>query len=98
MLQFALSVFVNRDNAHLPETGPVMNNYIIGTGGGSRGHDDGRFSSQLGLDMAHGMCSAVEIMCAIILYAANISFLMLGLIINRGVWNLGKRKIVVDSR
>ena len=36
------------------ETGPVTNNYIIGTGGGSRGHDDGRFSSQLGLDMAHG--------------------------------------------
>ena len=23
----------------------------------SRGHDDGRFSSQLGKDMAHGMCS-----------------------------------------
>ena len=39
------------------ETGPVVNNYIIGTGGGSRGHDDGRFSSQLGKDMAHGMCS-----------------------------------------
>ena len=36
------------------ETAPVMNNYIIGTGGGSRGHDDGRFSSQLGKDMAHG--------------------------------------------
>jgi len=31
-----------------------MNNYIIGTGGGSRGGDDGRFSSQLGKDMAHG--------------------------------------------
>jgi hypothetical protein len=36
------------------ETGPVENNFIIGTGGGSRGHDDGRFASQSGLDMAHG--------------------------------------------
>mmetsp|Transcript_9119 Transcript_9119/g.12669 ORF Transcript_9119/g.12669 Transcript_9119/m.12669 type:complete len:1055 (-) Transcript_9119:126-3290(-) len=36
------------------ETGPVTNNYIIGTGGGSRGGDDGRFSSQAGKDMAHG--------------------------------------------
>jgi len=36
------------------ETGPVLNNYIIGRGGGSRGGDDGRFSSQSGTDMAHG--------------------------------------------
>jgi len=36
------------------ETGPVTNNYIIGTGGGTRGGDDGRFSTQKGLDMAHG--------------------------------------------
>jgi hypothetical protein len=36
------------------ETGPVLNNYIIGTGGGSRGHDDGRFASRNGTDMAHG--------------------------------------------
>jgi len=36
------------------ETGPVTNNYIIGTGGGSRGGDDGRFGTQKGLDMAHG--------------------------------------------
>lgn len=36
------------------ETGPVVNNYIIGTGKGTRGGDDGRFSSQLGKDMAHG--------------------------------------------
>jgi hypothetical protein len=36
------------------ETGPVVNNYIIGRGGGSRGGDDGRFSSQSGTDMAHG--------------------------------------------
>lgn len=36
------------------ETGPVLNNYIIGTGGGTRGGDDGRFSTQKGLDMAHG--------------------------------------------
>ncbi len=36
------------------ETGPVMNNYIIGTGGGTRGGDDGRFSTGKGLDMAHG--------------------------------------------
>ena len=36
------------------ETGPVEDNFIIGTGGGSRGGDDGRFSSQLGMDMAHG--------------------------------------------
>ena len=31
-----------------------MDNYIIGTGGGTRGGDDGRFSSQGGKDMAHG--------------------------------------------
>lgn len=36
------------------ETGPVMNNFIIGTGGGSRGGDDGRFSIAKGKDMAHG--------------------------------------------
>lgn len=36
------------------ETGPVVGNYVIGTGGGSRGGDDGRFSSQSGTDMAHG--------------------------------------------
>ena len=36
------------------ETGPVRNNYIIGQGGGSRGGDDGRFSTSLGKDMAHG--------------------------------------------
>jgi len=36
------------------ETGPVINNYIIGTGGGTRGGDDGRFSTGKGLDMAHG--------------------------------------------
>jgi hypothetical protein len=36
------------------ETGPVINKYIIGTGGGSRGGDDGRFSSSSGIDMAHG--------------------------------------------
>lgn len=36
------------------ETGPVLRNYVIGTGGGSRGGDDGRFSTGKGLDMAHG--------------------------------------------
>ena len=36
------------------ETGTVSDNYIIGTGGGSRGGDDGRFSSTKGTDMAHG--------------------------------------------
>lgn len=36
------------------ETGPVLRNYMIGTGGGSRGGDDGRFSTSSGLDMGHG--------------------------------------------
>jgi len=36
------------------ETGPVVNNYIIGTGGGSRKGDDSRFGTELGRDMAHG--------------------------------------------
>eukprot|EP00588_Corethron_pennatum_P012842 CAMPEP_0194273462 /NCGR_PEP_ID=MMETSP0169-20130528/6793_1 /TAXON_ID=218684 /ORGANISM="Corethron pennatum, Strain L29A3" /LENGTH=784 /DNA_ID=CAMNT_0039016421 /DNA_START=76 /DNA_END=2430 /DNA_ORIENTATION=- len=36
------------------ETGPVVNNYIIGTGGGSRSGDDSRFGTELGRDMAHG--------------------------------------------
>ena len=36
------------------ETGPVIGNYIIGTGGGTRGGDDGRFASQKGKDMAFG--------------------------------------------
>jgi len=36
------------------ETGPVVSNYIIGTGGGSRKGDDSRFGTELGRDMAHG--------------------------------------------
>lgn len=36
------------------ESGVVENNFLVGTGGGSRGHDDGRFASGGGLDMAHG--------------------------------------------
>jgi len=36
------------------ETGPIVNNYIIGTGGGSRSGDDSRFGNELGRDMAHG--------------------------------------------
>lgn len=36
------------------ETGPVMRNFMIGTGGGSRGGDDGRFATQEGIDMGHG--------------------------------------------
>mmetsp|Transcript_27096 Transcript_27096/g.44737 ORF Transcript_27096/g.44737 Transcript_27096/m.44737 type:complete len:728 (+) Transcript_27096:7-2190(+) len=36
------------------ETGPVTDNFIIGRGRGSRGHDDGRFAIQSGQDMAHG--------------------------------------------
>lgn len=89
MLQSSLFRLVNLDNAHLP--GPVMNNYIIGTGGGSRGHDDGRFSSQLGLDMAHGMCSR-NYVCDYL----NISFLMLGLIIKGGfgIWARGKLALI----
>ena len=33
------------------ESGIVEDNYLIGTGGGSRGHDDGRFASSSGSDM-----------------------------------------------
>ena len=36
------------------ETGPVVGNYIIGTGGGTRGGDDGRFATQAGIDMGFG--------------------------------------------
>lgn len=36
------------------ESGVVEGNFLIGTGGGTRGHDDGRFASGGGLDMAHG--------------------------------------------
>mmetsp|Transcript_37281 Transcript_37281/g.78626 ORF Transcript_37281/g.78626 Transcript_37281/m.78626 type:complete len:1014 (+) Transcript_37281:227-3268(+) len=36
------------------ESGLVDNNFLVGTGGGTRGHDDGRFASAGGLDMAHG--------------------------------------------
>eukprot|EP00804_Cyclotella_cryptica_P015876 CCRYP_006384-RB/>CCRYP_006384-RB protein AED:0.04 eAED:0.04 QI:66/1/1/1/0.75/0.6/5/189/1059 len=36
------------------ETGPVMNNFLIGNGGGTRGGDDGRFAIKNGTDMGHG--------------------------------------------
>ena len=36
------------------ETGSVLNNYVIGSGGGTRGGDDGRFGSSKGTDMGHG--------------------------------------------
>jgi len=53
------NVIVGADGAGIfledgTETGPVKHNYIIGTGGGTRGGDDGRFSIQKGKDMAHG--------------------------------------------
>ncbi len=36
------------------ETGAVLNNFVIGSGGGTRGGDDGRFGSSKGTDMGHG--------------------------------------------
>lgn len=36
------------------ETGDVLNNFVIGTGGGTRGGDDGRFGTTEGTDMGHG--------------------------------------------
>eukprot|EP00550_Attheya_septentrionalis_P000654 CAMPEP_0198285446 /NCGR_PEP_ID=MMETSP1449-20131203/4720_1 /TAXON_ID=420275 /ORGANISM="Attheya septentrionalis, Strain CCMP2084" /LENGTH=1026 /DNA_ID=CAMNT_0043982855 /DNA_START=46 /DNA_END=3126 /DNA_ORIENTATION=+ len=36
------------------ETGPVEGNFFVGTGKGTRGGDDGRFSTQAGEDMGHG--------------------------------------------
>lgn len=36
------------------ETGTVLGNFLIGTGGGTRGGDDGRFSTSSGKDMGHG--------------------------------------------
>lgn len=36
------------------ETGEVVGNFLIGTGGGSREGDDGRFANSEGIDFAHG--------------------------------------------
>lgn len=36
------------------ETGTVINNFLVGNGRGSRGGDDGRFSTSNGKDMGHG--------------------------------------------
>mmetsp|Transcript_30036 Transcript_30036/g.49621 ORF Transcript_30036/g.49621 Transcript_30036/m.49621 type:complete len:992 (-) Transcript_30036:108-3083(-) len=36
------------------ETGTVLNNFLVGTGGGTRGGDDSRFSTANGKDMGHG--------------------------------------------
>lgn len=58
-VQISNNVIVGADGSAIflesgTETGVVENNFVVGTGGGTRGGDDGRFSSSNGTDMGAG--------------------------------------------